>query len=75
MRKPEKNRAVLGHVMFWAAVLVRDTDLLRTAPRLRLHPPVRLRVSPSVNDREWVAVAKEAERQDLETDMTTEVFL
>ena len=75
MRKPEKNRAVLGHVMFWAAVLVREPDLLRAAPKLRIHPPIRLRVSPSVNDREWVKVAKEAERQELEADMATEAFL
>ena len=75
MRKPEKNRAVLGHVMFWAAVLVREADLLRTAPKLSIHPPVRLRVTPSISDNDWVKLAKEIERKELETDMATEVFL
>ena len=75
MRKPEKNRAVLGHVMFWAAVLGRDADLLRPAPKLMIHPPARLQVTPSINDGDWVKVAKEAERNELETDMAAEVLL
>ena len=75
MRKPEKNRAVLGHVMFWAAVLCRDADLVRTAPKLRVLPPVRLRAAPSIRDSDWMKVAQELERSELEADLSAEVLL
>ncbi|OAM91258.1 hypothetical protein AW736_04105 [Termitidicoccus mucosus] len=75
MRKPEKNRAVLGHVLFWASVLCRDADLLRSAPKLQIHPPVRLGVTPSIRDVDWLKVAKEAERTELEADLAAEVLL
>ena len=39
MRRPEKNRAVLGHVMFWASILCREPDLIRSGELVRTSPP------------------------------------
>lgn len=75
MRKPEKNRAVLGHVLFWASVLCREADLLRSTPKLQIHAPVRLSVTPSIRDADWIKVAKEVERTELEADLSAEVML
>jgi hypothetical protein len=69
MRKPEKNRAVLGHVTFWASVLCHEPDLLRSDGRFRLQRPVELMASPSICDTDWVKIAKEVDRQDLENDL------
>jgi len=69
MRKPEKNRAVLGHVMFWASILCRDADLLRTNEPFRLERPIQLQVSPSVDDQTWIGIAREAEKQELSADL------
>lgn len=75
MRKPEKNRAVLGHVLFWASVLCREADMLRALPKLQIHHPVRLKASPSIRDADWMKVAKEDERKELENDLSAEVLL
>lgn len=75
MRKPEKNRAVLGHVLFWASVLRREADLLRSASKLQVHAPVRLKVAPSIRDTDWIRVAKATERAELEADLSEEVLL
>ena len=69
MRKPEKNRAVLGHVMFWASILCRDPDMLRPSEPFRLERPVGLELSPSIDDRAWIDIAREAEKQDLVADL------
>lgn len=68
MRKPEKNRAVLGHVMFWRSVLCREPDMFRGTATLQIRAPVSLRASPSIRDEEWFAVAKAEERQELQSD-------
>lgn len=71
MRKPEKNRAVLGHVMFWASILCREPDLFRSVPKLCIHRPAQLKVKPSIKDADWMKVAKDAERSELEADLST----
>lgn len=68
MRKPEKNRAVLGHVMFWRSVLCREPDLFRGPATLQIKPPVSLQASPSIRDEDWFAVARADERQELQSD-------
>lgn len=73
MRKPEKNRAVLGHVMFWRSVLCREPDLVRGASVLQIRPPVSLQASPSIRDQDWFTVAGAEERRDLQTDLALEL--
>ncbi|MEM1085198.1 MAG: toll/interleukin-1 receptor domain-containing protein [Verrucomicrobiota bacterium] len=65
MQKPEKNRAVLGHVMFWASVLCRDPDLLENEKKFRLRRPSLLEVSPSVRDSDWIRIAEKEEKVNL----------
>ncbi|HWA08335.1 MAG TPA: hypothetical protein VG838_02595 [Opitutaceae bacterium] len=69
MRKPERNRAVLGHVMFWASVLCREPDLIRTSDKFRISRPVALSARPAIWDSDWVKISNEADRRDLEDDM------
>ena len=69
MRKPEKNRAVLGHVMFWASILCKDPDLLRPGEPFRIQRPIQMEASPSIDDHAWIAIAKETEKKELLTDM------
>jgi hypothetical protein len=69
MRKPEKNRAVLGHIMFWASILCRDPDLLRPSEPFRIERPIELELTPSVDDDAWIKIAKETERKELLADM------
>jgi hypothetical protein len=75
MRKPEKNRAVLGHVVFWSSVLCREPDLLRKAEGFTLHRPSALLVSPSIRDSEWMNVAKSEEKLLIETDLKLDLLL
>jgi hypothetical protein len=75
MRKPERNRAVLGHVMFWASVLCREPDLIRTNDKIRIHRPVALATKPAIRDSDWVKISNEADRRDLEGDMETPLML
>lgn len=74
MRKPEKNRAVLGHVMFWRSVLCREPDLIRGTSILQIRPPIRLQASPSIRDTDWFTVAGADERADLQTDQELELL-
>ena len=69
MRKPEKNRAVLGHVMFWASVLCREADLVRTADPFQIRRPVQVEGMPSIDDASWVKTEKETEKLILIADM------
>jgi hypothetical protein len=75
MRKPEKNRAVLGHVMFWSSILCREPDLVRGPEPFRLHPPSPLQVSPSIRDAEWVKIAKADEKLALQNDLNLDRLL
>jgi len=75
MRKPEKNRAVLGHVLFWRSVLCRGPDLVREPPTLNINAPVRLQASPSIRDVDWFKVARDDERTDLESDQSQQLLL
>ena len=68
MRRPEKNRAVLGHVMFWASILSREPDLVRPSELFRIHRPVPLQTTPSINDSAWIEMTKEGEMQALASD-------
>lgn len=74
MRKPEKNRAVLGHVMFWRSVLCREPDLVRGSSILQIRPPVNLQATPSIRDADWFKVAGTDERRDLQTDQALELL-
>ena len=69
MRKPEKNRAVLGHVMFWASILCRESDLIRPSEPFRIERPIGLELAPSIDDRAWINIAREADREELITDL------
>ena len=71
MRKSERNRAVLGHVAFWASILCREPDLLDASVRFRIQRPRALSVSPSITDADWMTAAKQDEREALNTDMET----
>ena len=69
MRRPEKNRAVLGHVMFWASILCQEPDFFRTADAFQIHRPVELMVDPAVDDSAWIRVAKAEDKQALNQDL------
>jgi hypothetical protein len=75
MRRPEKNRAVLGHVAFWASILCREDDLLRNNQLFQVHYPCKLSVSPSINDREWIGITKAADKPALQADLKLDVLL
>ncbi len=69
MRKPERNRAVLGHVLFWANVLCKEPDLFESRDVFRVQRPVDIRLDPSIQDADWMNVAKDEEQQTVKTDM------
>jgi hypothetical protein len=69
MRRPEKNRAVLGHVVFWASILCREDDLLRANQLFQVHYPSKLSVSPSICDKDWIGITKAADKTDLQADL------
>jgi hypothetical protein len=69
MRKPEKNRAVLGHVLFWASIFCKERDLFQTMDGFQIHRPVGLLFSPSIKDSDWVNIAKPDEKFEINTDM------
>ena len=68
MRKPERNRAVLGHVMFWAAILCREPDLIRSVEGFQIKRPNNLPVTPSISDKEWMQIAKQEDSKVLQED-------
>lgn len=69
MRKPEKNRAVLGHVLFWASVLCREPDLIESGEGFQIQRPIGLFMSPSIKDADWVKLAKSDEQKEINMDM------
>lgn len=69
MRKPERNRAVLGHVLFWASVLCKEIDLFGANNGFCINRPIKLESSPSIKDSDWVHVAADHEQQEMRTDM------
>lgn len=71
MRRPEKNRAVLGHVMFWASILCREPDLVRPVELFALRRPQTLNAAPSIQDSIWIGIAKEEDRKALSADLET----
>lgn len=71
LRKPERNRAALGHVLLWREVLSRDADMLRTYPALQIKPPISLISQPSIRDKEWIAFARGEEKKILEQNLET----
>jgi hypothetical protein len=75
MRRPEKNRAVLGHVAFWASILCRDEDLLRSNQLFQIHYPSKLAVSPSISDKDWIGITKAADKSALQADLKLDVLL
>ena len=75
MRRPERNRAVLGHVAFWASILCREDDLLRTNHLFQIHYPSKLSVSPSISDKVWIGITKAADKTTLQKDLRLDVLL
>ena len=75
MRRPEKNRAVLGHVAFWASILCRKDDLLTNNQLFQIHYPLKLSVTPSINDRDWIRIAKPADKFALQADLKLDALL
>jgi hypothetical protein len=75
MRRPEKNRAVLGHVAFWASIICREDDLLRSNLIFEVHYPLRLSVSPSICDKDWIGITKAEDKSALQADLTLDLLL
>lgn len=75
MRKPEKNRAVLGHVMFWASILCREPDLVRPIEPFRIHRPFQMDVTPSIRDAAWIEITKEDDKAALQADLNLDALL
>ena len=75
MRRPERNRAVLGHVAFWASILCREPDLLRRSQVFQIHYPSTLSVSPSICDADWIGITKPDDKLTLQSDLKLDVLL
>jgi hypothetical protein len=75
MRRPERNRAVLGHVAFWASILCREDDLLRNNQLFQIHYPSKLSVSPSITDKDWIGITKATDKSALQTDLKLDVLI
>lgn len=73
MRIPERNRAVLGHVMFWAALLCKEPDMLKQSSSIRILRPRQLPVTPAILDDEWKMIAPDDEKALLSSDGTEEL--
>lgn len=76
MKKPEKNRAVVGHVMFWAALLCKEPDMFQSSETsITIHRPCKLEVCPSIQDEAWKAIAPATEKDALNVDEQQQLFL
>lgn len=76
MKKPERNRAVVGHIMFWAALLCKEPDIFQTSSAsIGIHRPSRLNVSPSIRDEDWKTIAPAEEKAILAADGQQELFM
>jgi hypothetical protein len=75
MKKPERNRAVLGHVMFWASLLCKEPDMLAPPASIRLVRPHKFSVAPSILDSAWKDIAPDDEKQILTADSKEELWL
>ncbi len=75
VKKPERNRAVLGHILFWAALLCKSPDMFELPTSIRIIRPSKLEVSPSVQDDAWKLIASEEEKIDLVADGEEVLFL
>lgn len=73
MRRPEKNRAVLGHIMFWAAILCQEPDFFRAVESLRIHRPAELMADPAIDDKAWIKIAKADDKLALSGDLALEL--
>ncbi len=78
MKKPERNRAVLGHVMFWAALLCKETDMLSSLSSpisIQIHRPSGITTIPSIQDEAWKVIAPADEKSILTTDSQEELLI
>ena len=75
MKKPERNRAVLGHIMFWASLLCKETDMLSYPISIRVLRPSKIDVSPSIVDDDWKTIAPPAEKETLINDSLEELLI
>jgi hypothetical protein len=75
MRRPERNRAVLGHVMFWASILCREPDLVRAEEPFNIHYPFQMLVTPSIDDSAWIKITKGNDKAALQSDLKLDVLL
>lgn len=75
MRRPERNRAVLGHVAFWAAILCREPDLVRKEQLFQVSYPSTLSVSPSICDADWIGITKASDKATLQSDLKLDLLL
>ena len=73
MRRPEKNRAVLGHIMFWASILCQDPDFFRAVESLQIHRPAQLMADPAIDDKAWIKIAKADDKAALSGDLALEL--
>ena len=75
MKKPERNRAVLGHIMFWASLLCKEPDMLSSPVSIRILRPSKIDASPSIQDEAWKVIAPADEKAILTTDSQEELLI
>lgn len=78
MKKPERNRAVLGHIMFWAALLCKEPDMFTalTSPvSIQIHRPDSISTIPSIQDEAWKVIAPDDEKSIITSDSQEELLL
>lgn len=76
MKKPERNRAVLGHIAFWASILCNPADdLFCQNDQFRICPPLKVSATPSIQDRDWIQIDDSAEQSVLNYDLKLELFI
>lgn len=63
MRKPERNRAVLGHVVFWASILSKDQGLFNRPSSMRIRNCISATSPVGIEDDAWANFVTDDERE------------
>jgi hypothetical protein len=70
MKKPERNRAVLGHVAFWASILCNPSDdMFYKNDSFRILSPIKMAATPSIRDKDWIRIDSSEEKALLDSDL------
>jgi hypothetical protein len=73
MKKLEKNRAVLGHVIFWASILCMKDDMFASQECFKIRQPENLAISPSITDALWMETEDAEEQAKIKNDLQVEI--